>query len=155
VRCRAPIFFDPYATNRATGAFILIDSVTNDTVAAGMIARSSGEAREPRSASRTQVSPEERRERLGQRGTLVRLATPSPEGARELAFVLERELFDRGNVVAVVDTVEVGEACARAGLVAIVPAGGAPLSAEVGGERVTAADEAELVRSVAAALASR
>jgi sulfate adenylyltransferase subunit 1 len=32
-----PIFPDPYALNRATGAFILIDESTNDTVGAGMI----------------------------------------------------------------------------------------------------------------------
>ncbi|HUO44593.1 MAG TPA: sulfate adenylyltransferase subunit CysN [Burkholderiales bacterium] len=32
-----PVFADPYAANRATGAFILIDEVTNQTVAAGMI----------------------------------------------------------------------------------------------------------------------
>ena len=30
-------FVDPYQRNRATGSFILIDPVTNDTVAAGMI----------------------------------------------------------------------------------------------------------------------
>ncbi|MBV8865641.1 MAG: sulfate adenylyltransferase subunit CysN [Acidobacteriaceae bacterium] len=34
-----PLAFDPYVTNRATGSFILIDSVTNATVAAGMISR--------------------------------------------------------------------------------------------------------------------
>jgi sulfate adenylyltransferase subunit 1 len=32
-----PVFVDPYATDRATGAFILIDEATNQTVAAGMI----------------------------------------------------------------------------------------------------------------------
>ena len=32
-----PIAFDTYAENRATGAFILVDRSTNDTVAAGMI----------------------------------------------------------------------------------------------------------------------
>jgi len=32
-----PIVFDAYADNRKTGAFILIDRVTNETVAAGMI----------------------------------------------------------------------------------------------------------------------
>jgi sulfate adenylyltransferase subunit 1 len=32
-----PIFVDTYANNRATGAFILIDETTNQTVAAGMI----------------------------------------------------------------------------------------------------------------------
>jgi len=32
-----PIAFDPYADNRTTGAFILIDRISNETVAAGMI----------------------------------------------------------------------------------------------------------------------
>jgi len=32
-----PLFCDPYAMQRATGALIVIDEVTNDTVAAGMI----------------------------------------------------------------------------------------------------------------------
>jgi len=32
-----PLFVDPYADNRATGAFILIDESTNNTVGAGMI----------------------------------------------------------------------------------------------------------------------
>jgi bifunctional enzyme CysN/CysC len=35
---QAPIAFDPYGENRATGAFILIDRTTNRTIAAGMIA---------------------------------------------------------------------------------------------------------------------
>ena len=33
----SPLAFDPYARNRATGSFILIDEATNDTVGAGMI----------------------------------------------------------------------------------------------------------------------
>jgi sulfate adenylyltransferase subunit 1 len=32
-----PIFVDPYRTNRATGSFILVDEVSNQTLAAGMI----------------------------------------------------------------------------------------------------------------------
>ena len=32
-----PLFFDAYAENRATGAFILIDRLSNGTVGAGMI----------------------------------------------------------------------------------------------------------------------
>ena len=32
-----PLFCDPYAENRATGAFIVIDESTNNTVGAGMI----------------------------------------------------------------------------------------------------------------------
>ena len=32
-----PVPFDPYAENRATGAFIIIDESSNNTVGAGMI----------------------------------------------------------------------------------------------------------------------
>ena len=37
LRLGEPVAADPYAANRATGAFILIDEATNDTVAAGMV----------------------------------------------------------------------------------------------------------------------
>jgi len=36
-RLAQPIFADPYAENRSTGAFIVVDEATNDTVGAGMI----------------------------------------------------------------------------------------------------------------------
>jgi sulfate adenylyltransferase subunit 1 len=37
LRLAQPIAADPYGDNRATGAFIVVDEATNDTVAAGMI----------------------------------------------------------------------------------------------------------------------
>ena len=37
LRTSKPLAFDPYARNRATGSFILVDEATNDTVGAGMI----------------------------------------------------------------------------------------------------------------------
>ena len=49
IEATRPLFFDPYADNRATGSFILIDAKTNHTVAAGMIRRSL--------ASTTHVAP--------------------------------------------------------------------------------------------------
>lgn len=134
VRCRAPLFFDAYASNRATGAFILIDSVTNDTVAAGMIAaQAHPTTATPTGTPRTQVSAEERRERLGQTGLVVRVLAPSADVARDLAFAIERELFDLGRVATVVSvrdpsvvtsSLDAAEACARAGLVALVPTPG-------------------------------
>ncbi|MEA2747298.1 MAG: bifunctional enzyme CysN/CysC [Myxococcales bacterium] len=175
VRCRAPIFFDPYRVNRGTGAFILIDSVTNDTVAAGMIAGASttlrgdagdggdaGGATDTRVANgpRTQVSAKERRDRLGQSGAVVRVFGASLASARELAFLLERELFDRGQVATVLDANEqawadafAAETCARAGLIAIVIRGGERLAVELRGERIDGKDAAELVRRVADGLA--
>ncbi|KQZ16220.1 adenylyltransferase [Mesorhizobium sp. Root552] len=40
ISTRSPIAFDPFAENRSTGAFILIDRITNATVGAGMIQHS-------------------------------------------------------------------------------------------------------------------
>jgi sulfate adenylyltransferase subunit 1 len=36
-RTQQPIFVDPYARNRQTGGFVLVDPRTNATVAAGMV----------------------------------------------------------------------------------------------------------------------
>jgi len=37
LRTTVPLFFDEYRRNRATGSFVLVDEVTNNTVGAGMI----------------------------------------------------------------------------------------------------------------------
>jgi sulfate adenylyltransferase large subunit len=37
IRTLKPVCFDPYSRNRSTGAFILIDELNNNTVAAGMV----------------------------------------------------------------------------------------------------------------------
>lgn len=135
VRCHAPIFFDPYAKNRVTGAFILVDTVTNDTVAAGMIVRGvEGPSRGRATERRDPVSDDERRERLGQRGVVVDVRAPSYERAVALARAIERRLFDRGRLTAVVEPPAdasggsdpsparfAAEVCARAGLVALLP----------------------------------
>ena len=43
LRTAAPLHFDPYAQNRITGSFVLVDEQTNNTVAAGMILRAVGD----------------------------------------------------------------------------------------------------------------
>jgi bifunctional enzyme CysN/CysC len=44
LRCASEVVFDPYTENRTTGAFILIDEATNDTVGAGMIVGAANDA---------------------------------------------------------------------------------------------------------------
>jgi sulfate adenylyltransferase subunit 1 (EFTu-like GTPase family) len=41
LRLAEPLAVDPYERNRATGAFILVDEATNDTVGAGMVVEAS------------------------------------------------------------------------------------------------------------------
>jgi len=36
-----PLLVDPYAENRTTGAFVLVDETTNETVGAGMVIEAS------------------------------------------------------------------------------------------------------------------
>jgi bifunctional enzyme CysN/CysC len=45
LRTAKPVAFDPYARNRATGAFIVIDESSNETVGAGMIVPAAAPAR--------------------------------------------------------------------------------------------------------------
>jgi bifunctional enzyme CysN/CysC len=109
VRCNRPIYFDPYRKNRRTGAFILIDSLGNGTVAAGVIlAPSAGAAtrRDTETGQHSMVSPKERHERLGQRGTVVLLTGLPGSGKTEVAYAAERLLYDRGHVALVVDASE-------------------------------------------------
>jgi bifunctional enzyme CysN/CysC len=104
-----PIYFDDYKKNRGTGAFILIDSLTNNTVAAGMIleveADTAHDEAGPTSLDRprSQVSPDERSERLGQKGATVWLTGLPASGKTAIAYALERRLFDQKRLAVVID----------------------------------------------------
>ncbi len=116
LRTTRPLVFDPYVQNRTTGAFILIDSVTNDTVAAGMIlGAESGATAEVTS----EISAAERASRLGHHGAVIRLVAARQGRADVFAYALERRLFDLGHLPVV--TRDQPEAFAQAGLLAICP----------------------------------
>jgi bifunctional enzyme CysN/CysC len=141
-----PLFVDAYTKNRATGAFILIDSLTNDTVAAGMILeQDAAPGRRDAAAGdldHTQVSPSERRERMGHGAAALIV-----KGERARAYAIERELFDRGVVGVVVSGDHVAAAaaaCLEAGVVpvcAVDERGAAEIAARVGAGRVIDAGE--------------
>ncbi len=93
-----PLFFDPYASNRATGSFILIDAVSNATVGAGMIQEDLHERQgqkdrgvPPLDIVATGVSAEARYERHGHYPATFLL-----ENRPALASRLEWALFERG-----------------------------------------------------------
>jgi bifunctional enzyme CysN/CysC len=107
-----PIPFDPYPENRETGAFILIDRISNGTVAAGMICPVSGTTGRdhwdeiPHGRLRVSASPVsavEREERLGQRPVTVLLTGLSKSGKTVIANAVERQLFDAGHLATVLD----------------------------------------------------
>jgi bifunctional enzyme CysN/CysC len=91
LRLRQPIMFDPYRRNRTTGSFVLLDDVTNNTVAAGMI---SGPT-----LSQSRVvwhgATVSRGERATRGGT-VWLTGLSASGKSTVAVELERRLVAHG-----------------------------------------------------------
>ena len=95
------LLFDPYATNRRTGSFVLVDRMDNATVAAGMIlCASSVWDRSPAAGlvrHRSEITPEERVARFGQRPCTVLLTGLTAAGKSTIAAGLERRLFDRGH----------------------------------------------------------
>jgi bifunctional enzyme CysN/CysC len=116
-RCRfeleRPIAMDGYRSNRATGAFIVIDRKTNITVGAGMILDRNAaidqqdawdtEAAEGLVAAASAVTPEERSARYGQKPATVLLTGPPASGKSPIAAAVERLLFDQGRAVVAID----------------------------------------------------
>lgn len=110
-----PIYYDAYRRNRSTGAFIIVDRLTNITVGAGMItdrdaAKSTlaaWEAVETDSASTKAaaegVSVEERKARYGQSPATVLITGLTGSGKSAIAASVERALFEAGRAVMLVD----------------------------------------------------
>jgi bifunctional enzyme CysN/CysC/sulfate adenylyltransferase subunit 1 len=166
------LFLDAYRTNRDTGSFILVDSISNATVAAGMVIESQGgqnldaaleDARQGESGgSRSHVSAGERRQRFGVTGAIVLLVTPAVTSAASalsstvvssapLAYAVERALFDRGGSAVLLSSItaeggirwlSTARAVADAGLLAVVSIDAAALDEQ---RARAAADEARLV----------
>ncbi|MCX7097921.1 MAG: sulfate adenylyltransferase subunit CysN [Methylococcales bacterium] len=112
VTVNAPVVFDAYKTNRGTGAFIIIDRLTNGTVGAGMITGSvEAENLQP-------VSAEERAARYSQKATSIALTGAN---SKDVAYKLERKLFDNGHATTVLETQNTSliQAVKNAGLICL------------------------------------
>ncbi len=111
-----PIYFDPYKRNRTTGAFIVVDRLTNVTVAAGMITARETDHKaklapweveqvkdEVLAAGVNVVSAAERQARLGQVPATLLFTGLSGSGKTTIARAVERALFDSGRTAIVLD----------------------------------------------------
>jgi bifunctional enzyme CysN/CysC len=105
-----PICFDSYKINPSTGAFIIVDRLTNVTIGAGMIGEAQGkqnkrttESEQHHRDSISHVTKEERAARYGQKPVTVLFIGLSGSGKTTLAHALERRLFDMGRVSTVLD----------------------------------------------------
>ena len=108
-----PLFFDPYKKNRNTGAFILIDPVSNNTSAVGMIIdryngknlnlHITGVEKEKIIRGESLVKTKEREKRYNQKGETIWITGLHGSGKNELAYSLERRLFDMGATAVLLD----------------------------------------------------
>ncbi len=109
-----PLVYDGYRQNRATGGFIIIDRLSNNTVGAGMILDRLGDQGKPRAWDDTptslhlkptsgQVTDEERAARFGQKPATVLLTGLTGSGKTTTSYALERRLFETGRVATVID----------------------------------------------------
>jgi sulfate adenylyltransferase subunit 1 len=90
-----PLYFDSYTDNRGTGSLILIDPVTNATVAAGMISQAAKADADSGTRKTHAVTADERVARSGHLGAIIHLGN-----RKNVALLLERRLFDHGSTVA-------------------------------------------------------
>jgi bifunctional enzyme CysN/CysC len=107
-----PIAYDPYKANSATGAFIIIDRLSNNTVGAGMILEPGDRRGAGAHWGTTPVAarfkgPEsvitlaEREARLGQKCATILLTGLTGTGKASISYALEKKLFDAGRAVTV------------------------------------------------------
>lgn len=94
------LLFDPYDKNRATGSFVLVDRLSNATVGAGMISGASSRwdlaPQATLSHHASDVSSEERAQRLEQQPCTLLITGLSAAGKSTIATMLARRLFDMG-----------------------------------------------------------
>lgn len=108
-----PLFFDPYKKNRQTGSFILIDPITHNTCAVGMIidrldsksltSRITDVDKEKIAQGKSLIQREDYPKKYNQKGETIWISGLHGSGKNELAFSLERKLFDNGAVAVLID----------------------------------------------------
>jgi bifunctional enzyme CysN/CysC len=107
-----PLAYDPYKINPATGAFILVDRLTNNTVGAGMILepqdRGAAGDHWGQESALTRIKPRqsdvtraERAARFGQKAVTLLLTGLTGSGKSRIAYALEKRLFEAGRAVTV------------------------------------------------------
>ena len=108
LRTSSIVVADSYADNRDSGAFILIDEVSNDTVGAGIIAeprevKPSGHNRSDIKWHPSSLDREYRWNKTGQRGATIWFTGLPASGKSTLAVAVERALVESGRVAYLLD----------------------------------------------------
>jgi bifunctional enzyme CysN/CysC len=111
ISTNSPLFFDEYRLNRNSGSFILVDSATDLTVAAGMIIGSGSEPAVPGESivaenitfHPSKLSREERWAALGTSGATVWMTGLSGSGKSTIAEAVEHSLVSSGRSAFMLD----------------------------------------------------
>ena len=114
IETQRAIIFDPYARNRATGGFIVVDRFTNVTIGAGMILdresaqlrrarREKGNHRDTSTQISSALSQSERAGRLNQTPRTIWLTGLPRSGKTTIAMALEKTLWEMGKTLCVLD----------------------------------------------------
>jgi len=108
-----PLFFDAYKKNRQTGSFIFIDPVTNNTCAVGMIIDKLSSDQLPSkivdidrnkiASGVGLITKPEFEKSYQQIGSTIWITGLHGSGKNELAYTLQRNLFDMGAKVMLLD----------------------------------------------------
>lgn len=108
-----PLFFDPYKKNKQTGSFILIDPVTHNTCAVGMIidklssknlpSRITDVDKEKIAKGEPLIKTKEYQDKYNQKGETIWITGLHGSGKNELAFSLERKLFENDATAVLID----------------------------------------------------
>lgn len=108
-----PLFFDAYKKNRQTGSFIFIDPVTHNTVAVGMIMDSLSSDDLPSRIVDIDIekikrgvgliSKSEYESAYLQKGSTIWITGLHGSGKNDLAYTVQRSLFDMGAKVMLLD----------------------------------------------------
>ncbi|MEH6726505.1 MAG: adenylyl-sulfate kinase, partial [Hyphomicrobiales bacterium] len=99
---QSPIAFDPYAANRATGAFILIDRLTNATVGAGMIVHALRRASNVHWQA-LDIGKKTKADQKGQKAAVLWFTGLSGSGKSTIANLLEKKLLAEGRHSTILD----------------------------------------------------
>jgi bifunctional enzyme CysN/CysC len=108
LRTSSIVVADPYSDNRDSGAFILIDETSNDTVGAGTIT----DAREIKPGAQTRndirwhpssLDREYRWQKTAQRGATIWFTGLPASGKSTVAVAVERALVESGDVAYLLD----------------------------------------------------
>lgn len=102
IATQAPIAFDSYADNRVTGAFILIDRITNATAGAGMILHPLRRASNVHWQA-LDIDKETRAEQKHQKPAVLWFTGLSGSGKSTIANLLEKKLHSLGKHTYILD----------------------------------------------------